>query len=332
MWSYSFRFVETPRLSATISKVTTLTYTTYDHCDDEVYCVSWRNGWHPTKEESACTESLSEIPSCDRRNVRLWHGRQSQEYQSRRDFWNSKKCIIHLYGSRSIQGYVQEIGRYRGNEEEGLALSITTDSVWTKLYSMAWSNYVELTAVNRFIASQVNETPYSCVKYGECEQLFDCSVETMKTCLILLENEGFIEFECEFLNHLIITPMNHEQVSLFPLCVCLVDREKCILCLSLLVCRQLWCQFKWELATHSFIHRHIRSRFVHIRCVPTRIAHFHSQIYPTARDSARSCREILRVIRASQSFEVALQTLFHTESQTASKFRAFTPSSQRGST
>ena len=125
-----------------------------------------------------------------------------------------------MYGSRSIQGYVQEIGRYRGNEEEGLALSITTDSVWTKLYSMAWSNYVELTAVNRFIASQVNETPYSCVKYGECEQLFDCSVETMKTCLILLENEGFIEFECEFLNHLIITPMNHEQVSLFPLCVC----------------------------------------------------------------------------------------------------------------
>lgn len=134
---------------------------------------------------------------------------------------------------------MQEIGRYRGNEEEGLALSITTDSVWTKLYSMAWSNCVELTAVNRFIASQVNETPYSCVKYGECEQLFDCSVETMKTCLILLENEGFIEFECEFLNHLIITPMNHEQVSLFPLCVCLVDREKCVLCLSLLVCRQL---------------------------------------------------------------------------------------------
>lgn len=134
---------------------------------------------------------------------------------------------------------MQEIGRYRGNEEEGLALSITTDSVWSKLYSMAWSNYVELTAVNRFIASQVSETPYSCVKYGECEQLFDCSVETMKTCLILLENEGFIEFECEFLNHLIITPMNHEQVSLFPLFVCVVDGEKCILCLSLLVCRQL---------------------------------------------------------------------------------------------
>ena len=88
---------------------------------------------------------------------------------------------------------MQEIGRYRGNEEEGLALSITTDSVWSKLYSMAWSNY----------------------------------------------NEGFIEFECEFLNHLIITPMNHEQVSLFPLFVCVVDGEKCILCLSLLVCRQL---------------------------------------------------------------------------------------------
>ena len=176
---------------------------------------------------------ISIITSCFNREATVGQAVESVLAQD----WPDIEYIV--VDGASSDGSMREIGRYRGNEEEGLALSITTDSVWSKLYSMAWSNYVELTAVNRFIASQVSETPYSCVKYGECEQLFDCSVETMKTCLILLENEGFIEFECEFLNHLIITPINHEQVSLFPLFVCVVDGEKCILCLSLLVCRQL---------------------------------------------------------------------------------------------
>ena len=34
----------------------------------------------------------------------------------------------------------------------------------------------------------------------------------MKTCVILLENEGLVQLECEFLNHLVITPLNHDQV------------------------------------------------------------------------------------------------------------------------
>ena len=226
---------------------------------------------------------------------------------------------------------MQEIGRYRGNEEEGLALSITTDSVWTKLYSMAWSNYVELSAVNGFITSQVSQTPFSCVKYGDCEQRFDLSMETMKTCLILLENEGLIEFECEFLNHLIITPMNHEQVSLFLHSVCLVDREQFVLRLSLLVCRQLRHQFEWKQCAH-FTRRHFRCRFVCIRGVSTGIAAFRSQIHSTARDSARSRREILRTIRAAPRGEVVFADDCHTESPPANKSKAFTRSSQRGST
>lgn len=91
-------------------------------------------------------------------------------------------------------------------------MSITNDVTWTKLYSLAWSNYVPFSSIRDFVLQTLNKTPFSCVRFSASEQQFDLPIETMKTCIILLENEGLVQLECEFLNHLVITPLNHDQV------------------------------------------------------------------------------------------------------------------------
>ena len=93
-----------------------------------------------------------------------------------------------------------------------MAISITNDETWTRLYSLAWSNYVPFSSIRDFILQTLNKIPFSCIRFSASEQQFDLPIETMKTCIILLENEGLVQLECEFLNHLVITPLNHDQV------------------------------------------------------------------------------------------------------------------------
>lgn len=119
-----------------------------------------------------------------------------------------------MYSIRSIQEYIQEIGRYRGANAGVLCLSILCDPVFTKLYSFSFSTVYSSKAMNRFFqviqSDAVNR--FSTVTFQACEQQFNLPESIQRTLLILMENEGLLRLDLEFNNHYIITPFHSLEV------------------------------------------------------------------------------------------------------------------------
>ena len=121
-----------------------------------------------------------------------------------------------MYSIRSIQEYIQEIGRYRGSNQGTLCLSILCDSVFTKLYSFSFSDAFSSKAITQFIETIYSKAinSFSTITFAKCEQQFNLPESFIRTLLILLENEGFIRIDIEFNNFYVIIPFNSDQVLL----------------------------------------------------------------------------------------------------------------------
>ena len=123
--------------------------------------------------------------------------------------------MIHLYGVRSIQEYVQEIGRYRDQREQALCLSILSDTMINKLYSSLFLSAVNPVSIRRFVNDimQEHENIFTFICFKFAEQKYDVSETILRTILILLENHGYIRLDIEFNNHFIITPIDSQIVE-----------------------------------------------------------------------------------------------------------------------
>ena len=127
-----------------------------------------------------------------------------------------KQSVIHIYGVRSIQEYVQEIGRYRGQHKHALCASFLSDNTINKLYSSLFSSSVNSASIRRFVNDimQESEKVFTYVCFRFAEQKYDVSESTIRTILILLENQGFIRLDVDFNNRYIITPIDYNLVML----------------------------------------------------------------------------------------------------------------------
>lgn len=125
------------------------------------------------------------------------------------------ESIIHMYSIRSIQEYVQEIGRYRGSNPGTLCLSILCDPIFCKLYSLSFSNLYSPKAITRFIQSIETEAVDGCTSicFQQWEMQYNLPETMQRTLLIMLENKGVIRLDTEFNNHYVIIPYNSFEVK-----------------------------------------------------------------------------------------------------------------------
>ena len=122
--------------------------------------------------------------------------------------------MVQMYAIRSIQAYVQEIGRYRGSEAGAMCLSVLTDSYVTQLYSSCFTNYVTERTIRRFLQYVMDtRTTGNCISFRWTEQHFDLAESIQRTLLILLESRGVLSIDSEFYNHFTITPYSHDTVA-----------------------------------------------------------------------------------------------------------------------
>ena len=121
-----------------------------------------------------------------------------------------------MYSIRSVQEYIQEIGRYRGSNPGVLCLSILCDPVFNKLYSFAFSNVYSSKAITHFIQEIQTDAVdhFAVVSFQQCEQKFNLPESIQRTILIMLENEGLIRLDMEFHNQYVIIPYNSLEVVL----------------------------------------------------------------------------------------------------------------------
>lgn len=119
-----------------------------------------------------------------------------------------------MYAIRSIQDYIQQVGRYRGSNQGALCLSILCDSIFSKLYSMSFSTLFSSKAITRFLQSIEKNAVDSiaALSFQKNEQQFNLPESIQRTLLILLENKGYIRLDSDFNNHYVITPYNSTEV------------------------------------------------------------------------------------------------------------------------
>lgn len=119
-----------------------------------------------------------------------------------------------MYAIRSVQEYIQQVGRYRGSNQGALCLSILCDSVFSKLYSMSFSTVFSSKAITRFLQSIEKDAidSVTAISFQQNEQQFNLPESLQRTLLILLENQGFIRLDSEFNNHYTISPYNSTEV------------------------------------------------------------------------------------------------------------------------
>lgn len=122
--------------------------------------------------------------------------------------------MVHLYAIRSIQAYVQEIGRYRGSEAGAMCLSVLTDSYVMQLYSSCFTNYATERTIRAFLQYVMDtEATGNFISFRWAEQHFDLAELIQRTLLILLESRGVLSIDSEFFNHFTVTPYSHDTVS-----------------------------------------------------------------------------------------------------------------------
>ena len=124
--------------------------------------------------------------------------------------------MLHVYGVRSIQEYVQEIGRYRGQQEQALCISFISDDTINRLYSSLFLSAVNPVSIRRFVNDimQDNEKVFTFICFKFAEQKYDIPEAILRTILILLENHGYIRLDIDFNNHCMITPIDSNTVLL----------------------------------------------------------------------------------------------------------------------
>ena len=124
--------------------------------------------------------------------------------------------MLHLYGVRSIQEYVQEIGRYRAQQEQALCISFMSNDTINRLYSSLFLSAVNPMSIRRFVNDimQDSEKVFTFICFKFAEQKYDIPEAILRTILILLENHGYIRLDIDFNNHCIITPIDSNAVLL----------------------------------------------------------------------------------------------------------------------
>lgn len=125
-----------------------------------------------------------------------------------------------MYGVRSIQEYVQQIGRYRSRDTAALCSAFLTDESFGKLYSSSFLSAVNPSSLRRFINDLFQDRQgdlvdcYERVCFRDAEQRYDVAESTLRTLLILLENQGFLRLDVDFNNRCVITPCRCDIVKL----------------------------------------------------------------------------------------------------------------------
>lgn len=124
-----------------------------------------------------------------------------------------------MYGVRSIQEYVQEIGRYRG-QAATLCSAFLTDETVCRLYSATYASALNRRSARSFLNDLMGDegTGVNYVSYRHAEHRYDLSESTLRTLLILLENVGCVKLEMDFNNHFVVTPFAHQTVVLLICC------------------------------------------------------------------------------------------------------------------
>ena len=124
-----------------------------------------------------------------------------------------------MFGVRSIQEYVQQIGRYRSRDATALCAAFLTDESFAKLYSSSFLSAVNPASLRRFINDLFQDRSgeltdcFERVCFRDAEQRYDVAESTLRTLLILLENAGFLRLDVDFNNRCVITPCRCDLVK-----------------------------------------------------------------------------------------------------------------------
>ena len=111
---------------------------------------------------------------------------------------------------RSLQEYIQQIGRIRNSTPGTICLSILCDPIFCKLYSLSFNNAFSEKILTRFIHQLQEEAinGSTIIPFQKNEQKYNLPESIQRTLLILLENHGLIHLDMEFCNHYVIIPYN----------------------------------------------------------------------------------------------------------------------------